>query len=264
MKSIAGFKKDSNAAIKGAWVTLGIPFDYPMINEMIQGIIDVEGLIISTLLVMKQDRMSTDLPAWLNLFSGLINHQKLKTIFRSMPQDRRRDIRKNLEHAFFHDVPKSIKKIFDQEERAADVISETIHMRMQKLSTVEHVARSSLMIRNRLLYGTGFRADLITLTHIKGILMKGTHLAKLLCTNDSTISRILKDLRACGFLDDENERTEDIESFPGIFISTQTVWNLCEIIDASKFSHEELKQSALENLHLKHDGFGRKMLQESR
>jgi hypothetical protein len=92
--------------------------------------------------------------------------------------------------------------------------------------------------------------------------VKGTQLAKLLCTNDSTISRILKDLRACRFLDHDNERIVPIESYPGMFISTQSVWNLCEVIDAFEFSFEEFRGEAFENLDLKHDGFGRKIVVE--
>ena len=135
-------------------------------------------------------------------------------------------------------------------------------MRGLKLNTFPNVAGASIMIHNRLLYGTGFRADLITLTHIKGLGMKGTQLAKLLCTNDSTISRILKDLRACRFLEQDNERAGSIESYPGMFISTQSVWNLCEVIDAFEFSFEELRREAFENLDLKNDGFGRKVIVE--
>ena len=74
-------------------------------------------------------------------------------------------------------------------------------MRVRKLNTIENVAQTSIMIRNRLQYGTGFRADIIALTHVKGFGMRGTQLAKVLCTNDSTVSRILGDLRACRFLD---------------------------------------------------------------
>ena len=114
-------------------------------------------------------------------------------------------------------------------------------------------------VGDRQSFGTGFRADVITLTHIKALNRKGTQLAKLLCTNNSTVSRILNDLRACQFLDHDNERMGHVESYPGMFISTQSLWNLCEMIDASKFSFEELKRGAFENLALKHDGFGKKV-----
>jgi hypothetical protein len=262
MKSITSMQEKTKTLIKSAWVTLGMPFDLPAIDEKLEGIIDIEGLIMATLLMMEEDRTVTDLPAWLGRFSSLINHQKLKTMVKSISPEHRALILENVNKAPFGSAPKSIRNIFNLKEPESEAVSETIRMRGRKLNTIPNVAGASIMIHNRLLYGTGFRADLITLTHIEGFGMKGTRLAKLLCTNDSTISRILKDLRDSSFLDHDNERIEPIESFPGMFFSAQSVWNLCEMIDASKFSFEELRRGAFENLDLKHDGFGRKIVAE--
>jgi DNA-binding IclR family transcriptional regulator len=77
--------------------------------------------------------------------------------------------------------------------------------------------------------------------------MRGTHLAKVLCTNDSTVSRILSDLKPCRFLDQDKERIGPVEPYPGMFISSQSLQNLCEMMDALKFSSQELKRGALEN-----------------
>jgi len=255
-------QEKTRTLIKSAWVTLGMLFDFPAIDEKAEGIIDVEGLIMATLLMMEENRMVTDLPAWLKRFSSLINHQKLKTMVKALSQEHRMLILEDVNKAPFAIAPKSIRNIFNLKEPESNAVSETIRMRGRKLNIIPNVAQASVMIRNRLLYGTTFRADLITLTHIKGFSMKGTRLAKLLCTNDSTISRILKDLRDSNFLDRDNERTEPIESYPGMFISVQSVWNLCELIDAFKFSFEELRRGAFENLDLKHDGFGRKIVAE--
>jgi len=236
-------------------VALGIPFDVPMTNEKVEGIIDVEALIMITVLLMEQDRVATNLPAWLSRFSDLVNHQKLKTVFNTMPGQHRSAILEKVSQSPFRAAPKAIRDIFSL-KTASESLSKTVHMRMGKLNTLENVAQSSIMIRNRLQYGTGFRADIIALTHVKGIGMKGTQLARMLCTNDSTISRILGDLRACRFLDQENERIGPVEPYPGMFISSQSVWNLCEIMDAAKFSSQALKREAMESLNLKHDGFG--------
>lgn len=262
IKFIENVKDKTRELIKGAWATLGMPFDLPVINERIEGIIDAEALIMATLLLLEQDRMLTDLPAWLRRFSSLINHQKLKTMVKTMPRQHSSRLAETLSQTPFGGVPKSMRNIFNLKEPESEAISETILMREHKLNTIPNVARDSIMIQNRLLYGTGFRADLITLTHIKGLGMKGTRVAKLLCTNDSTVSRILKDLRACRFLDHDNERIVPIESYPGMFISTQSVWNLCEVIDAFEFSFEELRRDAFETLDLTHDGFCRKVLSE--
>ncbi len=259
MKSIATLQKKATPAVKGAWVALGIPFDLPMIDEKVEGIIDIEALIMTTLLLMEQDRMVTDLSAWLSRFSSLINHQKLKTMFKTMPRQHRSGILENMNQSALRGAPKSIRNIFNLEP-ASGAVSKTVQMRVRKLNTIENVAQASIMIRSRLQYGTGFRADIIALTHVKGFGMRGTQLAKVLCTNDSTVSRVLGDLRACRFLDQDNERIEPAEPYPGIFISSQSLWNLCEMMDAVKFSSQELKRGALENLNLRHDGFGMKVL----
>jgi len=253
-------KEKAGELIKRAWVTQGMPFDLTGINEKVEGIIDVEALLMATFLVMEQDRMVTDLPAWLGRFSSLINHQKLKTLFKTLPDRHKSVIFEKLSRGLFVGAPKSVRMIFNLKEEKSEAASNTIQMRGSKLNTIDNVARASIMIHNRLLYGTGCRADLITLTHIEGLGLKGTQLARLLCTNNSTVSRILKDLRACRFLNHENERLVSVESYAGMFISTQTLWNLCEMINAFEFSFEELKQDVLENLDLRHDGFGREVI----
>jgi len=39
-----------------------------------------------------------------------------------------------------------------------------------------------------------------------------------------------------------------------------SLWNLCEMMDAARFSLQELKRGALEDLNLRHDGLGMKVL----
>jgi hypothetical protein len=260
MKSFTALKKRANPAVKGAWVALGIPFDVSMIDENVEGIIDVEALIMSTLLVMERDRMVTDLPAWISRFSSLINHQKLKTMFHMTPSRHQSVILENLNQTPLAAASKSFRSLLNL-ELPSDAVRKTVQMRAKKLNTVENVAQASVMIRNRLQYGTGFRADIIALTNIKGIGMKGTQLAKVLCTNDSTVSRILSDLRACRFLDHDNERIGATDPYPGMFLSSQSLWNLCEMMDAVDFRSEDLKRGALENLNLRHDGFGATVLE---
>jgi len=259
MKSIATLQKKANSAVKKAWVALGIPFDVPTMDEKVEGIIDVEALIMTTLLLMEQDRMATDLPAWLSRFSGLVNHQKLKTMFNAMPDHHRSAILEKLSQSPFRGAPKPIRNIFSLEP-ASETVSKTVQMRARKLNTIENVAEASIMIRNRLQYGTGFRADIIALMQVKGFGMRGTQLAKVLCTNDSTVSRVLGDLRACGFLDQDNKRIGPVEPYPGMFISSQSLWNLCEMMDAARFASQKLKRGALENMNLRHDGLGMKVL----
>jgi len=261
MTSISRLKEETNRIAKAAWVTLGMSFDYPMIDEKAEGIIDVEALIIATLLVMEKDRLTTDLPAWINRFSSLINFQKLKSVFRGLSEESRRLILANLpRQGHLTGTPKAFRVLFSLKTDAAGTVDETIELRTRKINTIENAARVSLMLKNRLVYGTGFRADLITLIHIENIGMKGTDLARLLCANNSTISRILNDLKASRFLSRDGERSGPFEPYPGMFISVLSIWNLCELFDAVQFSLDELVKGTLENLNFKHDGFCRKVL----
>lgn len=262
MTSIAKLKEEINRVLKAAWVTLGIPFDFLMIEEKADGIVDVEALIIATLLVMEEDRLATDLPAWVNRFSSLINFQKLKTIFRRLSKKQREVVLTRLTHAYyFTTTPKKFRNVFGFETDAVKPVDETIGLRTHKINTIENVGQVSLMVKNRLIYGTGFRADLITLTHIENIGMKGTELARLMCADNSTVSRVLNDLKASRFLKQDGERVEPFERYPGMFMSVLSILNLCEMLDAIQFSLKELKRGALENLNFKQDGFGRKVFE---
>jgi hypothetical protein len=239
---------------------MGMPFDAHKVNEKKEGIIDVEAVLMTTLLLMGQDRILTDLPAWIIRFKDIINHQKLKTLFTDSPEKHKKAIIQKLNQAPFGGTPTSFKKIFDLEEIPTGEIGESIEMRGSRLNSVENVAQSSIMLSNRLLYGTGFRADLITITQIKNLKMNGRQLAGLLCSNNSTISRILSDLRACGFLDQDNERVKYTNPYPGMFISPNTLCNLYEILDAEEFRSQELKKATYENLNFKYDKFGMQLV----
>jgi len=249
--------------IRCAWVTMGIPFDVPMVNEKREGIIDVEALFMATFLFMEQDRMVTDLPAWIIRFKDIINHQKLKTMFKSCPEKHKRTIFKSLNHDHFGAAPETFKRVFGLKNLSSKEIIQTIERRSSKLNSLNHVAQTSIMLKNRMLYGTGFRADLISVSQIKNTMMSGKQLAALLCTADSTISRIINDLRSCKFLDKDNARVKLRDPYPGMFLSTQTVLNLYEIIDAEEFRSKELKKEAYENISFKNDRFCMQLLPSS-
>ena len=253
-------KDKANLILRRAWVNMGMPFDVPMVDEKKMGIIDVEALLSTTFVLMGQDRIVTDLPAWILRFKDLINHQKLKTILKASPEKYRKAVVEKLNQGLFGVTPDSFKKIFGLQQIPTREIIETIETRTSKLNSLEYVAQSSIMLNNRLLYGTGFRADLITLTQIKNLGMNGKQMAELLCTAKSTISRILNDLKACQFLDQDNERVRNINPYPGMFISLYTLRNLYEMLDAEEFRSEQLKKATYENLNVKYDKFGMQLV----
>jgi len=239
---------------------MGIPFDVEEIDEKREGIIDVEALLVATLLIMEQDRMVTDLPAWIIRFTDLINHQKLKGMWMSLPQKYRKRVIEKLDVTGFSATPRAFKNAFGVWKFRETKGQKPFESRIRKLNSIEHVAQSSAMMKNRLLYGTGFRADLVTVTQVENLKVSAREMSKILSAADSTISRLLNDLRACGFLNQHNERKDGGDTFPRVFISSYSVWNLVELLDAHEFQSKELKSAAVAGLDLRFDGFCRRLL----
>lgn len=244
--------------LRRAWTTMGLPFEAGLIDEETEGILDVEGLLIATFLVMGQDRLATDVPAWILRFSDLINHQKLKGLFANLPSKHRKRVTENL--ALFQEMPKMFRNIFALKTSGSKTGLRGIESRMIRLDSLEHIACRSIMIKNRLLYGTGFRADLISLLQVEDLKVNARQLSRLLCAADSTISRLLSDLRAGQVIDQNNEMRNKQETFPSLFLSAISVSNLFNLIDAQEFQSEKLRQSAAEELDTRFDGFTRVLL----
>ena len=167
MKSSKTITNRANQTLRRAWVNLGLPFDAPVVNEKKEGIIDVEALLLASILFMEQDRIVTDVPAWIVRFQDLLNHQKLKSMVQASPEKHRMAILKIVKQDSFQTTTSPFRKIFGLQGHPPITVIETVESRKGKLNSVEHVARSSIMINNRLLYGTGFRADVITITQIR-------------------------------------------------------------------------------------------------
>jgi len=251
---------ESNLLLRRAWATMGLPFDVDMIEEKTEGILDVEALLMMTFLSMGRNRMVTDVPAWIIRFSDVINHQKLKGLWASFPHKHRKRVMDSL--ALFPRMPKTFRDIFPLSGSSKRSPVASVEARMNKLNSIEHVARCSIMVKNRLLYGTGFRADLITLLQVDNLKLNARQMSKVLSAADSTISRLLGDLRAGQLLDEHNEIRNRKDAFPCLFLSSYSIWNLLNMIDAQEFRSDELKQAAVESLDLRFDGFVRLLLNQ--
>jgi hypothetical protein len=258
MRSGRDWTSSSNRLLQRAWATMGLPFDAEMIDENSDGTLDVECLLIATFLVMGQDRSASDVPAWTLRFGDLINHQKLKGLFGNLSSKHRERITGNL--ALFQEMPRAFRNIFSQGASGSKARLRGVESRMSRLDSLEHIARRSVMIRNRLLYGTGFRADLISLLQVRGLKVNARQMSRLLCAADSTISRLLRDLRAGQLIDRNNEMRGSQETFPSLFLSAFSVSNLVNLLDAQEFRSEELRRSAAEELDTRFDGFTRALL----
>jgi hypothetical protein len=258
MRSGRHWISSSNMLLQRAWATIGLPFEAEMIDERSEGILDVEALLMATFLTMGRDRSVTDFPAWIVRFSDVINHQKLKGIWANLPPKHRKRVMERL--ALFPEMPKTFRDIFALKTSGAKITVSQIERRMNKLDSLAHIAPRSIMIKNRLLYGTGFRADLISLLQVENLKMNARQMSKLLCAADSTISRLLSDLRAGQLLDQNNEMKTREETFPSLFLSSYSVLNLLNMIDAQEFQSKELKRSSIESLELRFDRFTRVLL----
>jgi hypothetical protein len=258
MRSGKSWLIDSNLLLRRAWATMGLPFDVKMIEERTEGILDVEALLMATLLTMSRDRSITDVPAWIIQLSDLINHQKLKGLWANLPAKHRKRVMDSL--VLFPEMPKTFRNIFSLKASGSKTTIRGIESRMNRLDSLEHVATRSIMIKNRLLYGTGFRADLISLLQVGNLKVNARQMSKLLCAADSTISRLLSDLRAGQLLDQNNEIKNKEETFPTLFLSSYSIPNLLNMIDAQEFQSGELRRSAVESLDLRFDGFTRVLL----
>jgi hypothetical protein len=239
---------------------MGLPFDTDAIDEKEAGILDVEALLMMTFMSMGRNRMATDVPAWITRFSDVINHQKLKGLWASFPDKHRKRVTDNL--SLFPRMHKNFRDIFALKGSNNPSAFKSVQDRMSKLNFVEHVAQSSIMIKNRLLYGTGFRADLITLLQIENLKLNARQMSKMLSAADSTISRLLSDLRAAQLLDENNEMRNKQDRFPGLFLSSYSIWNLLDLIDAQEFQSDELRRAAIERLDMRFDGFTRLLLRQ--
>ena len=248
----------SNRLLRRAWTTMGLPFEAEMIDEKTEGILDVEGLLMATFLVMGRDRSATDVPAWILRFSDLINHQKLKGLFVNLSPKHKKRVTENV--SLFPEMPNTFRNIFATKTSGATARPAGMESRMSKLDSLEHIASRSIMVKNRLLYGTAIRADLISLLQVENLKVNARQLSKLLCAADSTISRVLSDLRAGQLIDRNNEMKDRLETFPSLFLSAVSVSNLINLIDAQEFQNEGLKKSAVEDLDTRFDGFTRALL----
>ncbi len=260
MKSWEQIRADAVPLLERCWVTLGVPAALEPVEEMTDGIIDPESAILLGMLAGRDTRLWTDIPAWLNRFQDLINFQKLGSMFRSLPEIVRDDLHAQLAGSMFDACPKRFLRIFGRDQNASERIA--LSMRIKKLLPASEVAKRSIMIHNRLLFGTSFRADLASLLLMKDAGLSGRKASFLLAAANSTVSRIGSDFKDCGYVDVHGRVTSDRPRLPGLFLSTDTARNYIELMQASRFSHQVLWENAVRQLDLRFDSFFLRLLEK--
>ena len=260
MKSWEQIRADAVPLLERCWVTLGAPASVEPVDELIDGLVDPESAILLGMLAGKDTRLWTDIPAWLNRFQDLVNFQKLGSLFRSLPEFARVELHAQLPGSMFDACPKRFSRIFGLDQNATERIA--MSMRIKKLLPASEVAKRSVMIHNRLLFGTSFRADLASLMLMKESGLSGRKASFLLAAANSTVSRIARDFKDCGYVDPHGRMTGDRPRLPGLFLSTDTARNFVELMQASRFAHQVLWDNAVRQLDLRFDSFFLRLLEK--
>lgn len=241
-----------------AWTNLGVLLPKSPVDERKLGIIDPEALILSTLLVLPDARFSLDATAWLQVHTDLLNHQKLKSMVALLSAKETTSLREIISDGPWQAYA-PLLRLFHFETNPSAKIMSAVKMRHDKLAAVSRFAPQSIMIRNRLLYGTGARADIISILETQKRTRdrngNGASLANQAGTSTSTVSRILSDLRSCGFINEHNEIVKRQEYKTGFFISSVTPVNITRFLDARQFKNEKLAESALQEIDTRDDNF---------
>jgi hypothetical protein len=259
MKSFRSIAKLLEKELHSAWNSLGLSFSSPPVRESKLGLIDPEATILLTVLFSKHNRIMTDVPAWISRFSDLINHGKIKSLLSVLTTEQKEAAIDTMRDSHFEACPIAFKRAVGLAGKPPEVTSRELRSRGSKIRPIEAVSGSCAMIRNRLLFGTGFRADIVSVIQAVPFPLRVNQVASLTGSAESTASRIIFDLKAFGFLDKHNQVSEDKGTGQGLFVSTDSLRNASILLESRKFESKELRQDALDNMELRFDGLMRKV-----
>jgi hypothetical protein len=227
--------------LRGCWATLGLPLPEKPVEERTFGIVDPEALLLSTLLLPQciDARLSESVRAWCHVFGRLIHYQRLTALIDRLPETsrvvaldsaRRMDLRGGSSRlAAVLGAPRAMISKRDEAEA-----------RKGRIRSPEETTALSAFVHGRLLFGTGYRADLVSLTSIRSHIFGGPELTRLLVTSPSTVSRLLSDLVGCGFLDRRGRPRALGDEFPGLAVSADSPANIVAISDAQQVRDKAL------------------------
>ncbi len=241
-----------------AWRTLGIPTAIEPVDEVREGIIDPEALIVLTLRYEPDARMLENVAAWSTANADLLLTQKLaflmaqKRLSASHVSDSRASELSSL--------PTKLRKALGIRGSGSP---RRVSARISKLAPRSAIAESSHVLFNRLLYGVSARADIIAAHEIRGLDVSGAELAQLLAIDASTVSRVRKDLRDCGVLDDKGLHIGK-RRFPAYFVSARTVSALPRLLDAARARDPSLRKAMIPSIDRRLDALSYLILRNGR
>jgi hypothetical protein len=234
-------------------------------DEESSGIVDPEALLVATLLLPEavDSRLGENVAVWCRVYERLIHYQRLEAIIGRLPAARRGDAVDVAKGAGLHLATRRLAaalRVGHPEKTGA----ERSGTRAGRIRLPEGTAARSAFVANRLLFGTGYRADLVTLTSIRAHVFSGPELARLLATSASTVSRILADLRACGFLDRRGRRRAPGDELPGLAVSADSPVNIAAISDAHQVRDEALARTIERECDFEWDRLGETLTSRGR
>jgi hypothetical protein len=232
--------------LRGCWATLGLPLAEKPVEERAFGIVDPEALLVSTLLLPEaiDSRLSEDIGAWCRVFGRLIHYQRLNALIDRLPEASRVDALDTARRMGLPGGSSRLATALGTTPTTSSKRAET-EARKGRIRAPEETAALSTFVNGRLFFGTGYRADLVSLTSIRRHVFGGPELARLLATTPSTVSRLLSDLVACGFLDRRGRRRVPGDDLPGLAVSADSPANIVAISDASR-THDMALARAIE------------------
>jgi hypothetical protein len=245
--------------INCTWSTLGLPFSEPPVQESKVGLIDPEVTILMTLMFSNHSRIMTDVPAWVLKFSDLINNWKIKSLLSLLPNEQKEALIGRMRGSNFEVCPTGFKKACGLVDLKHKDSKREILSRVSKIKPIEALSDSCTMIKNRLLFGAGFRADLVSIIQAIPFPLRIHQVASLIGSAESTVSRIVADLQVCRFLDRHNQVSKDKQIGKGLFVSADSLRNGAVLLEASRFTSKELAQAELDGMELRFDGLMRKV-----
>lgn len=243
-----------------AWRSFGLPLASQPIVEREMGLVDPEALLVLTLLYVEDGRLLSDVQAWVAANSDLLLRQKLASLQRVLGTKERKHTEEKLATSGMVAPLEGASRIPGRGPQSFAEFKDAMGARVARFAPRPEVARQARVLRNRLLFGVGFRADVVSIIECRARPVNGRALARLLATNFSTVSRILADLVACEFIDSKGRLPGHEPPFPGLFISCDSARHIPALIDAVRATNPSLRRAMLPSIDPGLDALGASIL----
>jgi hypothetical protein len=238
------------------WATLGVPLGLPRLEERKDGLIDPEALTVLSLLFCRDSRLLSDVAVWLAVNNDILIHQKIGHLARQLDGSRREELAKRAGSRELSAILPAVARSLGAAGRFSSASSGKVARREGKLAPRQEVATRAQMVKNRLVFGASSRADLVSALQCRHREATGRRLAALVGASPSTVSRVLADLHASGFLRPDGTLEVRLGSFPGFFVSARSIESMPRLVDASRVTHVGLRRAAIPEIQPDADGLG--------